>query len=239
MNALEFRAVGKSFGTRVVLNDVTLDVAAGEALGLVGLNGAGKTTLLRALLDLSRLDSGSIAVFGRPCHSTAAREHLSYLAERFTPPSFATGMELLRYLLALHGQPLVPAEAAREALALDLEAAALALPARLYSKGMAQKLGLIACILAKRPLLVLDEPMSGLDPRARALFKRRLAALKADGVTLFFSTHLLQDVETLCDRIAVLDAGRMAFTGSPSHLQTEFHAENLDDALLHCLAARA
>ena len=65
MNALEFRAVGKSFGTRVVLNDVTLDVAAGEALGLVGLNGAGKTTLLRALLDLSRLDSGSIAVFGR------------------------------------------------------------------------------------------------------------------------------------------------------------------------------
>ena len=237
--ALAFRAVGKSFGAQVVLADVTLDVTPGEALGLVGVNGAGKTTLLRALLDLSRPDCGSIEVFGSPANQTRARAHLSYLAERCNPPGFATGLEVLHYLLALHGQPLDRAEAEAEALALDLEPAALARPARQYSKGMAQKLGLIACLLARRPLLVLDEPMSGLDPRARALFKRRLAAQKAAGVTLFFSTHLLADVEALCDRIAVLDGGRMVFVGAPAILLEQQGAANLEDAFLSCIGSTA
>jgi ABC-2 type transport system ATP-binding protein len=101
--ALAFRGVGKSFGQRVVLADINLEIARGEALGLVGVNGAGKTTLLRALLDLARPDQGSIEVFGTPASQADARQHLSYLAERFSPPGFATGLELLRYLLALHG----------------------------------------------------------------------------------------------------------------------------------------
>lgn len=237
--ALAFCAVGKSFGPRVVLADVTLEVAPGEALGLVGVNGAGKTTLLRALLDLARPDQGSIEVFGSPANQARARAHLSYLAERFNPPGFATGLQLLRYLLALHAQPLAIAEAEAEAAALDLEPAALARPARHYSKGMAQKLGLIACTLARRPLLVLDEPMSGLDPRARALFKRRLAAQKAAGVTLFFSTHLLADVEALCDRIAVLDGGRIVFVGTPAALLDQQGANNLEDAFLSCIGSPA
>lgn len=237
--ALAFRGVGKSFGSHRVLADVTFDVACGEALALVGVNGAGKTTLLRALFDLSRPDEGSIAVFGRPAHESDARAHLSYLAERFNPPGFASGLELLRYLLALHGQVLDGAAAAAEAVALDLDPAALARPAREYSKGMAQKLGLIACILAARPLVVLDEPMSGLDPRARALFKRRLAALRAAGVSLFFSTHLLADVEALCDRIAVLDGGRVVFVGAPAALLERAGADNLEDAFLSCIASPA
>jgi ABC-2 type transport system ATP-binding protein len=179
--ALAFRGVGKSFGQRVVLADINLEIARGEALGLVGVNGAGKTTLLRALLDLARPDQGSIEVFGTPASQADARQHLSYLAERFSPPGFATGLELLRYLLALHGLTFDLAQAREQALALDLDPAALARPARHYSKGMAQKLGLIACVLARRPLLVLDEPMSGLDPRARARFKRCLAAPAGDG----------------------------------------------------------
>ncbi len=237
--ALAFRAVGKSFGPRAILSDVTFDVARGEAVGLVGVNGAGKTTLLRALLDLSRPDRGSIEVFGSPANQASARAHLSYLAERFNPPGFATGLELLRYLLALHGQPLERAEAEAEAAALDLEPAALALSVRHYSKGMAQKLGLIACILARRPLLVLDEPMSGLDPRARALFKRRLTLQKAAGVTLFFSTHLLADVEALCDRIAVLDGGRVVFVGAPTVLLERQGVDNLEDAFLSCIGMPA
>ncbi len=237
--ALALRAVGKSFGERVVLTDVTFDVAPGEALGLVGVNGAGKTTLLRALLDLSRPDHGSIEVFGTPTSVASARAHLSYLAERFNPPGFASGLELLRYLLALHGVALDTAEAEAEAQGLDLDSLALARPARHYSKGMAQKLGLMACILAHRPLLVLDEPMSGLDPRARVLFKRRLVAQKAAGVTLFFSTHLLADVEALCDRIAVLDGGRVIFVGAPAALLAQQGADNLEDAFLSCISQPA
>ena len=235
MNALAFCAVTKSFGTRQVLDDVSVVLAPGEALGLIGVNGAGKTTLLRALLDLARADSGTIEVFGTPSVDPAARSHLSYLAERFNPPAYVTGEELLRYLLALHGQSLKRAEAHTEAAALDLEPSALARPLREYSKGMTQKLGLIACLLAHRALLVLDEPMSGLDPRARVLFKRRLAAQKAAGTSLFFSTHLLADVEALCDRIAVLDGARLVFVGTPAAFLTCYSASTLEDAFLNAL----
>lgn len=235
MNALEFRAVAKSFAGQQVLEDVNFELASGEALGLIGVNGAGKTTLLRALLDLARPDSGTIKVFDTPSHDPSARAHLSYLAERFNPPGFVTGNELLRYLLALHGQTLVIADAQAEAVALDLEPAALARPVREYSKGMTQKLGLIACILARRSLLVLDEPMSGLDPRARALFKRRLLAQKALGTTLFFSTHLLVDVEALCDRIVVLDHAHLVFVGTPAVFLERYAADNLEDAFLNSL----
>lgn len=210
---LELQDVTRHYGARRVLDGVSLRVASGEAVGLVGVNGAGKTTLIRSLLDLTRPDGGSIAINGDDHRATRARRHLSYLAERFQPPHFATGCEFLRHLLALAGRRFDRAAADAEARALDLEPAALDRAARHYSKGMAQKLGLIGALLPRSPLLVLDEPMSGLDPRARALFKRRLGELKDDGVALFFSTHLLVDVQQLCDRIAVLDRGRIVFDG--------------------------
>ena len=235
VNALEFTAVAKAYDSHAVLREVSLAVRAGEAVGLVGVNGAGKTTLIRAALDLCHIDAGAIHIFGTPQYDPAARTRLGYLAERFSPPPFATGAELLRYLLALHAVDYDARAAAAEAAALDLAVGVLGHPAHQYSKGMAQKLGLMACILARRPLLVLDEPMSGLDPKARALFKCRLAELKSAGTTLFFSTHLLQDVESLCDRIAVLDGGRMVFDGSPSTLIGDTAATNLEDAFLRCL----
>ena len=239
MHALEFHDVAKSFAGQPVLEDVSFELTSGEALGLIGVNGAGKTTLLRALLDLARPDSGTIKIFDTPSFDPGARAHLSYLAERFNPPGFVTGDELLRYLLALHGRSLVIADAQSEAVALDLEPAALARPVREYSKGMTQKLGLIACILARRALLVLDEPMSGLDPRARALFKQRLAAQKALGTTLFFSTHLLVDVEALCDRIAVLHEARLVFIGTPAVFLERYRAGNLEEAFLNSLDTSA
>ena len=103
---------------------------------------------------------------------------------------------------------------------------------REYSKGMAQKLGLVAAVLPRTPLLVLDEPMSGLDPKARALVKRRLAELHAGGTTLFFSTHLLSDVEVLCDRIALLHGGRIVFAGTPAALVAHAGQATLEDAFL-------
>lgn len=234
-NALEFRSVRKSFGVREVLSDVSFNVNTGETVGLVGVNGAGKTTLIRSLLDLNRIDAGAISIFEYAHTETRARDRLSYLAERFTSPYFATGKELLEHLAALHGVGYEPAAAAREAHALDLATEALAMPARQYSKGMAQKLGLIACILPERPLLVLDEPMSGLDPKARSLFKQRLAELKDQGVTLFFSTHLLVDVEALCDRIVVIHEGQVRYQGTPEELAQATHCTTLEEAFVSCI----
>ena len=218
-----------------MLEDVSFDVVTGETVGLVGVNGAGKTTLIRGLLDLNRIDGGTISIFDRAHTETRARDPMSYLAERFAPPYFATGAELLAYLAALHHVAYEPAAAEREARALDLATEALALPARQYSKGMAQKLGLIACILPARPLLVLDEPMSGLDPKARSLFKERLAELTMQGVTLFFSTHLLVDVESLCDRIVVIHDGRVRFHGTPANLTATTQCATLEQAFVRCI----
>ena len=234
-SALEFQSVYKSFGSRDVLQDVSFNVATGETVGLVGVNGAGKTTLIRSLLDLNRIDDGTISIFECAHTETRARDRLSYLAERFAPPYFATGAELLEYLAALHGVGYEPAAAEREARALDLATEALAMPARQYSKGMAQKLGLIACILPGCPLLVLDEPMSGLDPKARSLFKRRLAELKDQGTTLFFSTHLLVDIESLCDRIVVIHEGRVRYHGTPEELAYTTQCTTLEEAFIRCI----
>ena len=162
---------------------------------------------------------------------------MSYLAERFVPPPYLTGAELLRHLLALHGLAYDAATAVAEASALQLCPAALSASIRTYSKGMAQKLGLVACVLARRPLLVLDEPMSGLDPAARALFKQRLHALKLAGTALFFSTHQLTDLEPLCDRVVLIDAGRVLFDGPPATLLAQTATTDLERAFLRCIAA--
>lgn len=236
---LEFEDVSKRYGSREILAGVSFAIGHGEALGLVGVNGAGKTTLIRGLLDLIRINGGRITIDGLPHTITRARAGLSYLAERFNPPPFATGIEFLRHIMGLHQVPFERAQAESEAAALDLDIDALDRPAREYSKGMAQKLGLIAAILPATPALVLDEPLSGLDPKARVLVKARLGALRDAGRTLFFSTHLLADVDALCDRIAVLNAGSLAFLGTPRELQQAFGADDLDRAFLALIESPA
>jgi ABC-2 type transport system ATP-binding protein len=233
--ALRFETVRKAYGRQAVLDEVSLTVESGECFGLVGLNGAGKTTLIKGLLDFTHVDGGRIAIFGVDHRETRSRSRLAFLPERFSPPYFLTGRDFLAHMAALHGRPADPPGSAAEVAALDLDPAALDRPARFYSKGMAQKLGLAATLLSGKDLLVLDEPMSGLDPRARALLKRRLTALKADGHTLFFSTHLLTDVEDLCDRLAVLHGGRVRFVGSPEECRAAFGAPTLEAAFLACI----
>jgi ABC-2 type transport system ATP-binding protein len=122
--------------------------------------------------------------------------------------------------------------------ALYLERRALELPVRSFSKGMTQKLGLAACLLSGKRLYVLDEPTSGLDPRARALLKRQLVALRSQGRTLFLTSHLLADVEQLCDRMAVLHAGTIRFIGTPGELLARYDCEHMEAAFLACIAGR-
>jgi ABC-2 type transport system ATP-binding protein len=234
--ALEVDGVVKGYGRQPVLEEVSLTVEAGEVFGLVGLNGAGKTTLVKAVLDFCAIDAGRIGIFGVDHRRTRARERLAFLPERFSPPHFLTGQDFLAHMARLRGR--VPDAGEVEAVleGLDLNPASLARPARTFSKGMAQKLGLAATLLSACDLFLLDEPMSGLDPKARALLKRQLLALRGRARTVFFSTHLLSDVEELCDRMGVLHGGRLQFVGTPAECCRRYDAYSLEQAFLNCIA---
>jgi ABC-2 type transport system ATP-binding protein len=235
--ALRFAEVGKAYAGVPALRDFSLEVRRGEFFGLVGVNGAGKTTLLKCLLDFCDADRGAIAIFGAPHRATAARGRLAYLPERFNPPFYLTGRDFVRYMLELYRAPYDEARVAGLFGALDLDLAALDRPARLYSKGMTQKLGLAACLLSGKDLYVLDEPAGGLDPKARALLKARLKALKSEGRTVFFTSHALADVAEMCDRMAVLHDGRLRFAGTPAEMLKRHRAADLEGAFLACIGA--
>ncbi len=233
--ALRFQQVTKRYAGKPVLNGVDLEVGVGECVGLVGINGAGKTSLIKCLFDFVALDGGSIEIAGRSHRLAAARQPLAFLPERFVPPYFLSGAGFLRYILKLQGQPYDAAEVARTVDALGLDQAALRTPVRQHSKGMSQKLGLAGCFLSGKQTYVLDEPMSGLDPQARALFKERLCQAMRAGATVFFSSHALADVEELSDRMAILHQGRVAFSGTPSACRARFETGTLEQAFLRCI----
>jgi len=235
--AIHLQQIVKNYDKKTVLKSIDLVIAQGEFFGLVGMNGAGKTTLLKCLLDFCAVDQGTIDIFGVSNRLTQAREPLAFLPERFMPPYYLTGKDFLTYMLRLQNIP-YQTEAAEQALnELDLDLSALTKPVRSYSKGMTQKLGLAACFLAQKKLYVLDEPMSGLDPKARALLRARLQALREQGGTLFFSSHALADVEGICDRMAILHEGQLRFVGSPQACREQYAAETLEQAYMRCISA--
>ncbi|MGQ0659113.1 MAG: ABC transporter ATP-binding protein [Chromatiales bacterium] len=235
--ALNFKNVAKRYGRQQVLAGVSFEVRKGEFVGLVGVNGAGKTTLIKGLLDLNDVDAGDIEIFGVSHRRSEARTPLAFLPERFSPPYYATGQDFLAFMARMHGVLPSPAVRVQALAALDLESDALGKPTRNLSRGMAQKLGLAAILSSGKPLFVLDEPMSGLDPKARALLKQRLLALRGSGgQTVFFSTHLLSDVESLCHRIVILHGGAARFIGTPAECCTEFGSSDLEQAYLRCVA---
>ena len=230
--ALVCRDVGKRHGHIWVLSGVSFALAPGEVVGLAGLNGAGKSTLLRSILNLSRLDRGDIRLFGREHTAPHARAGLAYLPERFSPPYYLTGGDFIRSLLRLQKTPWDP-DAARAALtAMDLDAGVWHKPVKSLSKGMTQKLGLAACFLAAKPLTILDEPASGLDPRARAALKAQLIRARAEGRGVLLSSHALNDVAGLCDRMLILHQGRLRFAGTPTALLARTGADDLEGAFL-------
>ena len=235
-NAIEFSAVSKRLGPRTVLEGLSLKVRAGEIFGLVGTNGAGKTTCIKCLLDLCHIDAGRSRIFGRPATAHESRRPLAYLPERFVPPRHLLGREFLRFMSRMHAVAPGPERVRGVLAALDLEPSALDDPVCDYSKGTAQKIGLAACLLADKPLLVRDEPMSGLDPKARVLARRYLCGLRDAGATVFLSTHLLADAGGLCDRMGVLHDGAMRFVGSPARLRERFPAATLEESWIACVS---
>lgn len=233
--ALSVQGVSVAYGRRHVLDDVGLEVARGEIFGLIGLNGVGKTTLIKAVLDLVDADRGAIAIFGVPSDKARSRAALAYLPEHLQPNGNLKGREFIDLSLAGFGIRAAGLEAAAEGLALD----PTALDRRMatYSKGMLQKVGLLATLLSERPLLVLDEPMTGLDPRARILLKDRLIAFRDGGGAVFFSSHILSDIDEICDRVGVIHDGRILFTGTPGAMKTAFGSASLERAFLAAISA--
>jgi ABC-2 type transport system ATP-binding protein len=235
VKALSVNKLVKSYGTQLILSSIDLDLLPGEFLGLVGVNGAGKTTLIKCLLDFTQFDSGAISIFGISHSLVESRRNLVFLPEKFIPPYYLSGKDFLVYMHELHGVD-YNTEAVEEMLnILDLDPAYIHKPVGQLSKGMSQKIGLAACLLSNKDFLVLDEPMSGLDPKARAYLKRYLRSLKDQGKTLFFSTHMLNDVEMICDKVAILHEGKLQFVGSPSDCCTRYETNDFEQAYLRCV----
>lgn len=212
---------------RQVLKDVSFKLAPGTTVGFVGSNGAGKTTSIKCIFDFIRPDSGKIEFFGQSL-SSSVKTRIGYLPERPYLYEFLTGMQLLRLHWDLcYGKSRSHAEFEEQALKVLKKVGLLGAQGkklRAYSKGMLQRIGLAQAILTEPDLLVLDEPMSGLDPDGRDLVKQILRQEQARGVTIFFSSHLLQDMEELCSDLVVINKGKILYEGALKNFMAEFQS---------------
>lgn len=229
---LRISQISKSFANQRILDRVDLSVRQNHIFGFIGLNGIGKTTLIKIILDLLDQDQGQIEIFGMTKILPEARKRLCYLPEKFQPSQHLTGKEFLNFSLNFYSRKLDPAQAREICARLDLRFEMLQEKVTKYSKGMVQKLGLLAVFLSDADLVILDEPMSGLDPKARIALKRELLEYKKKGKTIFFSSHILVDMDEICDEIAVLNASKIVFQGSPARFKEKHGQHNLDKAFL-------
>lgn len=227
--------VVKQYSTKIVLDHIDLQVEEGEFFGLVGMNGSGKSTLIKSILDLVSINDGQILIQGRSHRKVSSRANVAYLPDRFSPPVHLKVEDFIQYMLRLHGSDSDAPEIESVIDDLELDKTIMQESVNKLSKGMTQKLGLASCLLSGKSLLILDEPMSGLDPRARVLFKNQLKQLKKKGVTVFFSSHVLADVEELADTMAVLHNSKIYFSGTPASFKEKFAGENVEQAFMNCI----
>ena len=215
--ALEARGLRKRYRATEALRGVDLEVAPGELVGLLGPNGAGKSTLTKIACGLVRPSDGSVAICGHAAGSRAARGAIGYLAELFRFPAWATGDEVLRF-----HQRLVRSsgDGNERAELLDLVGLAEAATVRVeaMSKGTQQRLGIAQALVGAPRLLLLDEPTSALDPVGRRIVRELLAELRERGVAVLLNSHLLGEVERVCERVAILRGGAVVVSGRTEKL---------------------
>ncbi|MGH1377612.1 MAG: ABC transporter ATP-binding protein [Alphaproteobacteria bacterium] len=221
-----------SYAGKPAISNICLDVKPGEVFGLMGLNGAGKTTLIKSVLGLRDQDEGQIYILGESKGDKSSKEQLSYLPEKFEPPWFLTGFEFLKFSLELYNQTFDKDDIVKTAESLALDSDALDRRMNTYSKGMRQKLGLMGTMLTGCSLFILDEPMSGLDPLARSLVKKMIIDMKNEDRTIFLSSHILADMDEICDRVALLHDGEIRYVGTSKELKEITKTDNLEKAFL-------
>jgi ABC-2 type transport system ATP-binding protein len=217
---IRVRNLGKTFRKKHrALDGVTLDVGRGSVFGLLGPNGAGKTTLIKLLLGLARKTDGEAEMFGRPVGTTVLRTRVGYLPEAHRMPGYLTGRKVLELFGMLCGRErawlkqripnMIELVGMREASDRKV---------REYSKGMQQRIGLAAALIHEPELVFLDEPTDGVDPLGRAAIRSIVQNLRAQGVTVFINSHLLMEVEMICDRVVIMAKGKILREGTIGEL---------------------
>jgi len=235
--AVKLRRVAKRYVDILAVDYIDLDVEYGEILGLLGPNGSGKSTTLRMILGLVKPDSGSVNVLGIKAEDdpVAVKRQVGYVPESPRLYEFLTGLEYLDFVGDIYGLDASEKKARIEEYleALELEGREGDMISS-YSQGMKQKIVLISAFLHKPKLLLLDEPLSGLDPRSARIVKELLHELKAQGVTTIMSTHILEIAQAMCDRIAIMYAGRLLALGNMKELRQKARlpGSDLEDIFL-------
>ena len=215
--ALAIDGLHKRYGSVAALSGVDVTVESGELVGLLGPNGAGKSTLVKIACGLVRPSAGTVRVCGAPAGSRAARAALGYLAELFRFPGWCTAREVLTLHQRLAHSPGGPSERG-ELLELVGLADAAGRPVDAMSKGMQQRLGIAQALIGAPRLLLLDEPTSALDPAGRRDVRVLLGELRSRGIAVLLNSHLLSEIEPVCDSVVILSRGRVSAAGRPAEL---------------------
>jgi ABC-2 type transport system ATP-binding protein len=237
---IETFALTKRFGEKTAVAGLTLKVEPGEVMGFLGPNGSGKTTTIRLLMGLLIPSEGRATILGKDCQreSVALKRDVGYLPEEPFLYSYLSGLELLELVAGLHGlsrsESRRRAAASAERFGLGSDAGAYTVT---YSQGMRKRLALAAALIHEPRVLILDEPTNGLDPRGARQMREDLAALAAEGRTVFVSTHLLDAAERVCHRVTIIRAGVLQAVGTPAELRARYAAT--DDTSLEELFLRA
>jgi len=231
---LRIEALVKSYGQRRALDGVSLDVRGGEIFGLLGPNGAGKTTTIRAVVGRVVPDSGSIAVFGEPVGAKATRTAIGYIPQEIALYGRLTALENLAVFARYHGLagPEI-ARASKECLQWAGLLDRAKEPVSVYSGGMKRRLNMAAGLLHNPRLVLLDEPTTGVDPQSRQRIYAMVEELRARGVTVIYTTHYMEEAERLCNRIAIIDGGRIIALGTRDELVKKSFGTRCELAI-HC-----
>ncbi len=236
--AIEVNHLTKDYTSVRALDSLSLEVRQGECFGLLGPNGAGKTTLIKIFLNLISPSSGSVKIFDQPVINEKIRDRVGYLPERVKIYGFLKGSEFLDYQGKLYGME----HTKRNRRVEECLKVVGMYEDRLrkigeYSKGMVQRIGLAQALLNEPEILLLDEPAAGLDPISNKEIRDILLRLKEAGVTVFINSHLLSEIEMICDRVAILHRGHLVKMGTKQELTTkgeliELKVEGINDLLL-------
>jgi len=233
---ITFSSVTKRYGQILAVDGVSLIISKGEFFALLGPNGAGKTTLVKMLMDFCRPTSGTITIDGRPSTDARARAGVGFLAENHTIPGHLSGLEYLKRQAELLDIPSARAGGQIGALLAEIGMAGKEKQkARTYSKGMVQRIGLAAAMLGSPKLLVLDEPVSGLDPIGIREVRLTLENLRQRGVTIILNSHLLSEVEKTCTTAAIINKGKIIIKDSIAHIVKD--GETLEDVFVRLVKA--
>ena len=235
-HAIKIAGLTKSYNEKLVIDNIDLNIEVGRIFSLIGLNGQGKTSLIKSLLSLCSFDEGTISIFGTKSSDHLSRKEICYLPEKFQPSADLKGIEFLKFSAKLHSSNIDLSLLSDLCQKLDLTHTALQKKVNTYSKGMMQKLGLISVFLSNARLIILDEPMSGLDPKARKNLKNLIVEFsRSQDRTIFFTSHILSDIEEICDEVAIIHDTKIRYCGSIKDFIKNHSGKNFEEKFLNLL----